>query len=170
MNENAEEELLAVLSHEIGHLKHKKNLLNILWYAILAGVFFAAVWLIYRPDLILGMNAWIRSSFDITVSNMYVWVSAVVSILTPLCMPALATLFLQSFIAQWNAYLWPLLVTNTNAMRTVQVGITMLTTIEGTNYEVVLAASAVAMVPAAVLFLALRRQITRSLSGGALVG
>ncbi len=94
----------------------------------------------------------------------------IVSILTPLCMPALATLFLQSFIAQWNAYLWPLLVTNTNAMRTVQVGITMLTTIEGTNYEMVLAASAVAMVPAAVLFLALRRQITRSLSGGALVG
>ena len=72
----------------------------------------------------------------------------IVSILLPLCMPALATLFLQSFIAQWNAYLWPLLVTNTNAMRTVQVGITMLTTIEGTNYEVVLAASAVAMVPA----------------------
>ncbi|MBQ9263185.1 MAG: carbohydrate ABC transporter permease [Clostridia bacterium] len=94
----------------------------------------------------------------------------IASILTPMSLPLLLTLFLQSFVTQWNAYLWPLLVTNTNAMRTVQVGITMLTTIEGTNYEVVLAGAAVAMVPAALLFLFLRRSITRTMNGGALIG
>lgn len=91
-------------------------------------------------------------------------------ILLPMSMPILLTLFLQGFVIQWNAYLWPLLVTNTNAMRTVQIGITMLTTIDGTNYEVVLAGAAVAMVPAVILFLALRRSITRTMDGGSIIG
>ncbi|MBQ7521079.1 MAG: carbohydrate ABC transporter permease [Clostridia bacterium] len=90
----------------------------------------------------------------------------IVSILLPMSLPLLTTLFLQSFVALWNAYLWPLLVTNTNDMRTVQVGITMLTTIEGTNYETVLAGSAVALTPMVLLFLLLRRRITGAMSSG----
>lgn len=91
-------------------------------------------------------------------------------ILTPMSLPLLLTLFLQAFVIQWNAYLWPLLVTNTNEMRTVQIGITMLTTLEGTNYETVLAGAAVALIPAVLLFLFLRKSITRTMSGGAIVG
>ena len=91
-------------------------------------------------------------------------------ILLPMSLPLLLTLFLQAFVAQWNAYLWPLLVTNTNEMRTVQIGITMLTTLEGTNYETVLAGASVAMVPAAILFILLRKSITRTMSGGAIIG
>ncbi len=94
----------------------------------------------------------------------------IVFILTPMSLPLLLTLFLQAFVIQWNAYLWPLLVTNTNEMRTVQIGITMLTTWEGTNYETVLAGAAVALIPAVLLFLFLRKSITRTMSGGAIVG
>ncbi len=94
----------------------------------------------------------------------------IVFILTPMSLPLLLTLFLQAFVVQWNAYLWPLLVTNTNEMRTVQIGITMLTTLEGTNYETVLAGAAVALIPAVLLFLFLRKSITRTMSGGAIVG
>lgn len=94
----------------------------------------------------------------------------VVSILTPMSLPLMLILFVQSFVTQWNAYLWPLLVTNSNAMRTVQVGVTMLTALEGTNYEVVLAGATVAMIPAALLFVALRRSLTRTMSEGAVIG
>ena len=91
-------------------------------------------------------------------------------ILAPMSLPLLLTLFLQCFVAQWNAYLWPLLVTNTMESRTVQVGITMLTTLDGANYETVLAGAAVAVVPAVALYLCLRRSITRTMGGsGALV-
>ena len=83
INENAETELLAVLSHEIGHLKHKKNLLNYTGYAAIGAFFCLFVWLIYRPDVILSMNAWIRESFGITVTNYYVWISVMGAILTP---------------------------------------------------------------------------------------
>ena len=92
-------------------------------------------------------------------------------ILVPMSGPLLTTLFLQSFVTLWNSYLWPLLITNTNEMRTVQVGITMLTTIEGTNYETVLAGSTVAMLPMVLFFILLRKRITGAMSTGeAVVG
>ncbi|MBQ9197278.1 MAG: carbohydrate ABC transporter permease [Clostridia bacterium] len=92
------------------------------------------------------------------------------SVLLPMSLPLVLILFVQSFVTQWNAYLWPLLVTNSNNMRTVQVGVTMLTSIEGTNYETVLAGATVAMLPAALLFAALRKSLTRTMSQGAVIG
>ena len=47
-------------------------------------------------------------------------------ILLPTTTPALATVFISSFVGTWNTYLWPLIVTNVNEMRTAQVAITML--------------------------------------------
>ena len=84
-------------------------------------------------------------------------------ILLPMSIPLVMMLFLQSFIAQWNAYLWPLLVTNRNEMRTVQVGITMLTKIDGTNYETILAGVTLALIPSVILFLLLRRRMTQAM-------
>ncbi len=91
------------------------------------------------------------------------------SVLLPTARPVLITLFLQSFLAQWNTYLWPLLVTNRNSMRTVQVGITMLTTIDATNYEVILAATFVTMLPTMVVYLILRKAVSHAMSSGALI-
>jgi len=91
-------------------------------------------------------------------------------VLLPISRPVVLTLFVQSFVTQWNAYLWPLLVTNKNPMRTIQVGITMLTTLDGTNYELILAGVALSMVPAFIFFLILRRNIVKGITAGALVG
>ena len=93
-----------------------------------------------------------------------------VSILFPLCRPVLVTLFVQSFINIWNVYLWPLLVTNRTDMRTIQVGITMLTTHDGTAFHLVLAGVAISLLPAFILFFCLRKAIARSMEEGALVG
>ena len=91
-------------------------------------------------------------------------------ILLPINWPVVFTLFVQGFVTAWNAYLWPLLVTNKSEMRTVQVGITMLTTAEGTNYAQVLAGVALTMVPAVILFLFLRRRLVGGMTAGALAG
>ena len=87
-------------------------------------------------------------------------------VLIPSVKPVLVLLYAQSFISLWNGYLWPLLVTNHDDMRTVQVGVTMLTTIEDTNYHLVLAGVALALLPALAVFFLLRRQISRSLLDG----
>ena len=36
--------------------------------------------------------------------------------LLPVCRPVLAALLLQVFTGQWNAYLWPLMATNTDVI------------------------------------------------------
>ena len=91
------------------------------------------------------------------------------SVLLPLCRGVMATLFLQSFIAQWNSYLWPLLVTGRDEMRTVQVGLSMLTDYETANYEVVLAGACAALVPGLILFFLSRSRITGAVTTGAVV-
>ena len=69
MNENAEDELMAVLSHEIGHLKHKKNLLNFLKYLETIAIMVLIVLLVVNPDIILSITNWIRESFHISANN-----------------------------------------------------------------------------------------------------
>lgn len=92
------------------------------------------------------------------------------SVIIPLSKPIVLTLLVQSFISLWNAYLWPLMVTNKTNMRTVQVGVTMLTTPMDTNYSLVLAGVAIVLIPSFILFGILRKNIVRGITEGALVG
>ena len=91
-------------------------------------------------------------------------------ILLPMARPILLTLVVQSFVTLWNAYLWPLLVTSEDSMRTIQVGITMLTSVEDSNYPLVLAGVVLAIIPSFLLFLFLRKNIVKGITTGALVG
>jgi len=91
-------------------------------------------------------------------------------VVTPLSAPVILTLMVQSFITFWNAYLWPLLVTNRVEMRTVQIGVAMLTNPLDTNFTTVLAAVTLLLIPSFFLFSLLRLAIVRGIEGGALVG
>jgi len=93
-----------------------------------------------------------------------------VFVVTPLSGPVILILMVQSFITFWNAYLWPLLVTNRVDMRTVQIGVAMLTNPLDTNYTIVLAAVTIILIPSFLLFGFLRIAIVRGIEGGALVG
>ena len=95
----------------------------------------------------------------------------ILTILLPICKPILTTLFVQSFIAMWNAYLWPLIVTASSPeMRTIMVGITKLNSWEDTNYELVLAGVTISLIPSFILFMIMRRNMTKGGTDGALVG
>lgn len=91
-------------------------------------------------------------------------------VVIPLSSPVVLTLLVQSFITFWNAYLWPLLVTNRIEMRTVQIGIAMLTNPLDTNYSVVLAAVSLLLIPSLFLFSLLRMAVAKGIEAGALVG
>lgn len=95
----------------------------------------------------------------------------IVSILLPLCRPIFVTLSVQAFITIWNMYLWPLMVTDTDAMRTIQIGIKELTSYDNDiSHHTTLAGVAISLIPAFILFFCLRRAINRSMEEGALIG
>jgi sn-glycerol 3-phosphate transport system permease protein len=93
-----------------------------------------------------------------------------ISILLPLARPALGTLAVYSFLQTYNQYLWPLLITNSTEMRTVQIGITMLQVFEREQWQVVLAGVVTVMIPTLILFVVANRQLIRGLTAGALKG
>lgn len=94
----------------------------------------------------------------------------VATILLPLNKPVITTVFISAFMGTWNTYLWPMMVTNQNELRTIQVGVTMLNFPEGTVYGPIMAASILALLPIAVIFVIFRRQIVGGLMGGAVKG
>lgn len=92
-------------------------------------------------------------------------------ILVPICKPVLTTLFIQSFINIWNAYLWPLIVTASKPdMRTIMVGITKLNSWENENYYLVLAGVCISLIPSFIMFIIMRRNMRKGGMDGALVG
>lgn len=93
-----------------------------------------------------------------------------IEILIPLARPALGTLAVYSFLQTYNQYLWPLLITNSTNMRTVQIGITMLQVFEREQWQVVLAGVVTIMIPTLILFFVANRQLIRGLTAGAIKG
>jgi sn-glycerol 3-phosphate transport system permease protein len=89
----------------------------------------------------------------------------------PLSRPVLVTFGLISLVAKWNDYLWPLIVTNTQQMRTLTVGLTYLFDQEGnTDWGVVMAASMFVIVPLLVIFAWAQRHIIEGIAAGATKG
>lgn len=91
-------------------------------------------------------------------------------ILIPLSTPVMTTVFISSFIGVWNTYLWPMLVTNDNLMRTVQVGVTMLNFPDGVVYGPVMAASMLVLLPTLIIFLVFEEKIVGGIMGGSVKG
>lgn len=92
-------------------------------------------------------------------------------VLLPICKPVITTLFVQSFINLWNAYLWPLIVTASSPnMRTIMVGITKLNSWEDENYYLVLAGVCISLIPSLILFIIMRRNMRKGGMDGSLVG
>lgn len=91
-------------------------------------------------------------------------------ILLPMSMPVLSSITIASFLGLWNAYLWPLLVTNSESMRTVQVGITMLQFPEGMVYGPIMAGVTVILIPSIIVFLIFQKQLVFGVTSGGLKG
>jgi sn-glycerol 3-phosphate transport system permease protein len=95
----------------------------------------------------------------------YLW-----RILLPLSGPALATLGIYTFLGTYNAYYWPLLITDNTAWRTTQVGIAVFRNIEYQFFNTQMAANLIVMLPTLILLAIGQRQLVRGLTAGALKG
>jgi sn-glycerol 3-phosphate transport system permease protein len=88
----------------------------------------------------------------------------------PLARPQIAALAVFSFLAAWNQYLWPLLVTNEDRYRTVQIGLKQLAASNVISFNLVMAGTILAAVPIFVLLIVFERQLVRGLTAGAVKG
>lgn len=95
----------------------------------------------------------------------YLW-----RIMVKLAQPAIVTIVLLNAIGLWNTFLWPLIVTNQEAMRTVQVGLNSFTNESGTRYDLLMAATTAVILPMLILFIFERKHIVTAVSSGGTKG
>lgn len=85
------------------------------------------------------------------------------SIVLPLSRPILAALAVFFFLANWNSFIWPQIVTTDPDLTVVQVGMASFQQQYLSNWNYILAAAAVAALPMLVLFFTFQRQIVESI-------
>ncbi|WP_295628029.1 carbohydrate ABC transporter permease [uncultured Corynebacterium sp.] len=92
-------------------------------------------------------------------------------VLLPISLPTLVAFSMITIVNEWNQYLWPFLMAETEASATLPVGLTMLQNNDGvSNWGPVMAATIMTMIPVLLLFLALQKYMIKGLTSGAVKG
>lgn len=87
----------------------------------------------------------------------------------PFSMPAISAFAVYSFVSAWNQYLWPLIVTQTTNMQTVQIGISMFRSQnESVSWGVVMAGTLMLISPMIFIFVATQKQFVKGMTMGGL--
>jgi multiple sugar transport system permease protein len=84
-------------------------------------------------------------------------------IFVPVAAPAFAVLAVFTFIGYWNSFLWPLITVNDTSRMTVPLGLQLFLGQQGQRWELLMAASTIAMVPTVVLVLALQKYLVKGI-------
>jgi sn-glycerol 3-phosphate transport system permease protein len=88
----------------------------------------------------------------------------------PLARPTIAALSVFAFLSAWGQYLWPLVVTDDERTRTVQVGLAQLRDTSLNDINVTFAGVVLASLPLVILLLVFQRHLVRGLTSGAAKG
>lgn len=95
-----------------------------------------------------------------------------IKIVCPLAIPAIATLAIFTFISSWNSFIWPLIITNSESMRTLPLGLAIF---KGSYREIIewgdlLACSVICTIPAVGIFLLGKKYIINDMMKGSIKG
>jgi ABC-type glycerol-3-phosphate transport system permease component len=93
-------------------------------------------------------------------------------VLVPMCKPTVITVTIIAFINGWNSYFWPKMVTTRNDYRTVSIALKEISSsfagLEFMNFNKIMAASVVTIIPVVILFLLCQRYILTGFSKAAM--
>lgn len=84
-------------------------------------------------------------------------------VILPLSRPVLASLSVLFFLANWNAFLWPLTITRNPDLRVIQLGIAGMQGQYTSAWNMILAASVIAAVPTVIVFLAGQKRLVEAM-------
>lgn len=131
------------------------------------------------PYLVSGMSIFLMRQYYMTIPRElkdaseidgcsdwgFIW-----HIAMPVSVPTIASLGVYTFVRTYNQYMWPLFVTNSMEMRTVQVGISMLIDGEAINYGIVTAGAVFVLIPVILVFVFGQKYLINGMTSGAVKG
>lgn len=156
------------------------EMLVIPWYVMSANFGWTdTYWGIMFPGLMTGFGVFLMKQFFESVpdelldaaridglSEFRIWWE----IALPLVTPALSALAIFTFLGNWTAFLWPLIVTNSRELYTVPVGLASFAGENLTRWEVVMTGAAVATIPTLIVFIVFQKYIVRGVVMSGLKG
>lgn len=95
----------------------------------------------------------------------YLW-----RVMVPMNKSSIMTIVLLNAIGEWNSFMWPMIVTNSDTLRTVQVGLYTFNNDTSTRYDLLMAAATVIITPLMTLFIIARKRIVSAFSNGGIKG
>jgi len=89
-------------------------------------------------------------------------------IIIPLAKSQMFVLAILTFVAQWNSFLWPLIVLNRSKLFTIQVGLATLQDQFLTDYGILMAGAFITSLPVILVFFLFSRYLTNGIFAGAI--
>lgn len=150
------------------------EMLVIPWYVMSINLHWTdSYWGIMFPGVISAFGVFLMRQFFMGVPNDILDAARIDGfsefrifwkIALPLVRPALAALCIFTFLGNWNAYIWPLIVVRSDTMRTLPVGIAFFSSEAGSAFHLIMAAAAMATIPVIIVFLIFQRQIIKGIA------
>lgn len=91
-------------------------------------------------------------------------------VLVPLSKPTLITIGLFSLLGSWNTFIWPLIMTNSDKLRPIQVGLSYFAQEQGTEYGLMMAAATFCIAPVVVIYFFAQKQVIESYARSGIKG
>lgn len=91
-------------------------------------------------------------------------------VVLPLARPGLIVLAIFTFLGNYNSFFWPLILTKSDNLRTLPIGLLVFDSTYGRETPLIMAASLMAMIPPVLVFLLLNRYLVKGIQLGAVKG
>ncbi|QDL94939.1 carbohydrate ABC transporter permease (plasmid) [Paroceanicella profunda] len=156
------------------------EMLVIPWYIMSADLgWLDSYWGIMFPGMMTAFGTFLMKQFFETVPDDFLEAARIDGlneftiwwrIAMPLVTPALSALAIFTFLGNWTAFFWPLIVTTSKELYTLPVGLTSFAVEQAIQWELIMTGAALATLPTLLVFLVLQRYIVRGVMLAGLKG
>ena len=153
---------LYLKSHYIGHPVGLDS-----FFALIAPGCFSAYGTFMLRQFLLGISREIEEAA--LIDGCSAW-GVFWHVVVPLAKPALGALAIFTFLGRWRAFLWPLIMTDSDSMMVLPVGLAKLSDLYVNDYGLICAGSVLMLVPMIVIFVFFQRWFISGIQLGAVKG
>ena len=156
------------------------EMLVIPWYVMAKNFgWLDSYWGIMFPGMMTAFGVFLMRQFFETVPNDFLEAARVDGlnefqiwwkIAMPLVTPALSALAIFTFLGNWTAFFWPLIVTTDKDLYTLPVGLSSFAVEQSIQWEMIMTGAAIATIPTLLIFLFFQRYIVRGVMLGGVKG
>ena len=147
------------------------EMLVIPWYILSKNLgWLDSYWGIMFPGMMTGFGVFLMKQFFETVPDDYIHAARIDGlsefqiwwkVAMPMVGPALSALAIFTFLGNWTAFLWPMIVSNDPSLYTLPVGLASFSGEFATEWEMIMAGASVATLPTLLVFILLQKYIVR---------